>query len=72
MISVLRDVWTEICEEGAYREGVIIPVPWRAGKASIIGGSEGSNLHRRGCGHARDRSLGSKGAEAEKLSSWSI
>lgn len=70
MISVLREVRTEFCEEGAYRKGVIIPVSWRAGKPPIVGGSEGSNLHRRGQGHARDRSLGSKGAEEEELSFW--
>lgn len=33
MTSVLRKVWTEFCEGGAYRERGIISVSWRAGKA---------------------------------------
>lgn len=39
MTGVLREVWTEFWEGGAYRDRVFVSVSWRAGKAWFIGGS---------------------------------
>lgn len=48
MTSVLREIWAECCDGGAYRDGVIIHISWREGKVWLIGGSEDFNLLRGG------------------------